>query len=76
MDVCFCVSEKKKKKDIRTPFKRGLVAVMRNEFLDAYAFVCVKKSSEVDAIWRPCFVTRICAALCAIVVRLLRFSQR
>lgn len=68
--------EWEKKKDIWTPFKRGLVAVMRHEFLDAYTFMCVKKSSEMDTIRRPCFVIRICAALCAIVARLLRFSQR
>lgn len=46
MDVCACVSEKKK--DIRTSLKRGLVVAVRRERVDVYVFVCVKKLSETD----------------------------
>lgn len=45
VDACACVSEKKKKKDIQTPFKKGPVAVRHN--VDTYVFVHIKKLSEI-----------------------------
>lgn len=60
MDMCICVSEeKKKKKDIRTPFKRGLAAVMKREHVDALC-LCVRQEVIQNGYYKgPWVVKRI-----------------